>query len=167
MTEDTGQDPATTTFNLVFVCTGNTCRSPLAEALARRELERREWRHVRLASAGLAANEGCPASRHAVSVGERRGLDLGSHRSRRFTPELLQWADLVLAMSPSHVWAVQRMGGGEKVALLGQFAVGDAGEGLPIRDPFGGEEEDYEATVRDLEPLVGAVFDRLAPILHP
>jgi protein-tyrosine phosphatase len=168
MTEDTAPDaPRGTTFNLVFVCTGNTCRSPLAEALARRELERRGWRHVEVVSAGLAADDGYPASRNAVAVAERSGLELGRHRSRALTPELVEWADLVLAMSPSHVHALERGGAGDKVALLGDFAAGEGGEGSAVRDPFGGDEEAYEATLRELEPLVSAVFDRLAPILHP
>lgn len=168
MTEDTAPDaPRGTTFNLVFVCTGNTCRSPLAEALARRELERRGWKHVEVVSAGLAADDGSPASRNAVAVGERYGLELGGHRSRALTPEMVDWADLVLAMSPSHVYALERGGAGAKVALLGDFAAGEGGEGAAVRDPFGGDEEAYEATLRELEPLVGAVFDRLAPILHP
>jgi len=168
MDEPTALDaPRTTTFNLVFVCTGNTCRSPLAEALARRELERREWQHVEVVSAGLAAEEGYPASVNALAVAERHGLDLSGHRSRPLTPELVDWADLVLAMSPSHVRALARGGVGEKVSLLGDFAAGADGEGAPVHDPFGGDEAAYEETLRELEPLVSAVFDRLAPILHP
>ncbi|HEX2188020.1 MAG TPA: low molecular weight protein arginine phosphatase [Longimicrobiaceae bacterium] len=168
MNEDTAQDPPrTTTFNLVFVCTGNTCRSPLAEALARRELERRGWRNVQVASAGLAADEGSSASRHAVAVAARRGIDLSAHRSRLLTPEMVEWADLVLAMSPSHVYALDRGGAAEKVSLLGDFAAGGEGEGEPVRDPFGGDEDAYEATLRELEPLVTAALDRLAPILDP
>ena len=151
MTEDTAPDaPRGTTFNLVFVCTGNTCRSPLAEALARRELERRGWRHVEVVSAGLAADDGYPASRNAVAVAGRSGLQLAGHRSRALTPELVECG-----------------GAGDKVALLGDFAAGEGGEGSAVRDPFGGDEEAYEATLRELEPLVSAVFDRLAPILHP
>jgi protein-tyrosine-phosphatase len=168
MTEETATEaPRTTTYNVVFVCTGNTCRSPLAAALARRELERRGWQHVEVASAGLAAEEGYPASRHALAVAQRHALELAEHRSRPLTPQMVEWADLVLAMSPSHVYALERGGAGEKVALLGDFAAGGPGEGAPVADPFGGDEDAYEATFRELEPLVAAVFDRLAPILHP
>jgi protein-tyrosine-phosphatase len=162
--DTTPEHPATTTFNVVFVCTGNTCRSPLAEALARHEVTAREWHHVRVASAGMAANPGDPASRHAVAVGRRHGLDLEAHRSRPLTPDLLEWADLVLTMSPSHLYAVAEMGAEEKVALLGEFA--EEG-GAPVPDPFGGDEAAYEDTLLELRRLVRAAFDRLAPILHP
>lgn len=159
--------PETTTYNLLFVCTGNTCRSPLAEVLARRELARRGWGHVSVASAGTNAAAGAPASAEALAVAARRGLDLGYHRSRPLTPDAVRWADLVLAMGPSHRASVQRLGGDDKVALLTDFAAGADGIGHAVADPFGGSEAVYEETARELEALIAASLDRLAPILHP
>ena len=165
--EEESRPPPTTTFNILFVCTGNTCRSPLAAVLARRALELRGWQHVQIASAGAAAEEGSGASAHAITVAERAGLDLSSHRSRLLSAELAEWADLILVMSPSHGWAVDHVGGGEKVALLGDFAAGAEGAGRSVPDPFGGDEKDYALTMRELERLIEAALDRLAPILHP
>lgn len=168
MTEDTAPDaPRGTTFNLVFVCTGNTCRSPLAEGIAREELERRGWRNVRVASAGLAARGGEEATGHAVTVAGRDGIDLSGHRSQPLTPELAGWADLILAMGPSHVAALHRVGAAEKAATLGDFVAGGEGAGYPVADPYGGPEEVYEETYRELRALISAAFDRLAPILAP
>jgi protein-tyrosine phosphatase len=159
--------PRTTVFRILFVCTGNTCRSPLAEALARAEIARRGWKHVEAASAGLAAADGDPAARAGVAVAARAGLDLASHRSRQLTPGLAASADLILAMGSAHLAELRRLGVGERAATVGDFAAGGEGEGPTVQDPFGGSEAVYEETLQELRTLVVAALDRLEPVLAP
>lgn len=162
--ERAGAASEPTTYNILFVCTGNTCRSPLAAVIARRLLEERDWRHVEVASAGIAASEGFPATENGVLVAEEQGLDLSGHRTRPLTPELVQWADLILGMGPSHVLAVQQIGAEEKAALITDFA-DEGAHGIP--DPFGGDVDAYRRTYRELARAIEAVLTRLEPILSP
>jgi len=149
---------------LLFVCSGNTCRSPLAEALARRWAEEREWESLEVRSAGTSALPGLPASEGALRAARRHGLDLGGHRSSRLGRDHVEWADLVLAMAPHHLREVAALGGGGKGVLLTAYAAGEevpSGAGDPVPDPFGGDDEVYEETYRLLAGLVERAMRRL------
>lgn len=156
--------PDPTPFRVLFVCTGNTCRSPLAEALARRYAEERGWDGLEVRSAGVAAGSGMPASGGSLRVAERHGLDLGEHRSRPLTPELGDWADLILTMSTSHLTAMESLGLSGRATRIDLFVGGDDAQG-GVPDPFGGDDEAYEATYTALESLVAEALDRLEPLL--
>ena len=147
--------------NLLLVCTGNTCRSPLAEAILRRELEARGVTDVTVTSAGTGAWDGVPASEGSYLVGLEHELDLSNHRARLLTRELVEQADLILTMGRSHVARAEVLGGAGRTQLLGEFA-GRDGPSAEVRDPFGGELEQYREAYRDLASLLAAVAERLA-----
>jgi protein-tyrosine-phosphatase len=158
--------PRGTTYNLLFVCTGNTCRSPMAAAITRGAVAARGWSHVEVRSAGTGAAAGSSASEQAVDVAAEHDLDLQQHQAQALTADLVEWADLVLAMGPAHVQAVTALGGHGKTVIVTDFVEG-AGAGAPVADPFGGDHDSYRATFAQLRQAVDAVLDRIEPILSP
>lgn len=150
------------TYNLLFVCTGNTCRSPMAEALARTSLAERGWSGVEVASAGVAALAGSPVSREVPVVLAEEGIEMQDHRAAELTPERVEWADAIFVMGPHHASAVEAMGGNDKLQLVTAFLDGDEAS-RPVVDPFGGGLDLYRATRDQLVRAVDALLDHLEP----
>src|SRR5437870_13862411 len=144
---------------VLFVCTGNICRSPLAASLLERALKERGL-EVAVTSAGTGAWDGAPASEGAYLVGLERGLDLSGHRARLLTREIVEQAGLILTMARHHRARVDELGGEGRVFVLGEYA-GREGEDAEVSDPFGGDLEVYRDTVAELEALVDATVERL------
>jgi protein-tyrosine-phosphatase len=109
---------------VLFVCTGNTCRSPLAAAFARKLADERRMFGLSFDSAGTGAFDGGGASEAAILVGIERGVDLSAHRTRALTPALIAEADFVLVMGPQHLETVRIHGSESKVRLLDHFTSG-------------------------------------------
>ena len=131
---------------ILFVCSGNLCRSPMAEAYMRQRLamDGRHGAHV-IESAGTLGLEGDPADSVAIATVERdSGADLRPHRSRGLRRDIIEDADLVLVMERGHLSAVQALGADPKrTFVLSEYP--EPGEPtLPLSDPFGGSLESYE-----------------------
>jgi len=150
----------TKTIQILLVCTGNICRSPLAAALLERALAERAIEGIDISSAGTGAWDGAPVSEGAYLVGLERGLDLSGHRARLLTRELVQAADLVLTMARHHRARVDELGGEGHVFVLGEYAGRESDE-AEVSDPFGGDLGVYRDTCSELEALVQTAVDRI------
>lgn len=140
---------------ILFICTGNTCRSPMAEGLAREMF----GDAVQVSSAGMEAWEGAEASSYALEVLKEQNVDLSQHRSRKIRADILADADWIIPMTQAH----------EKV--LGQIFpqyvhktryLGDWGEQKrDVCDPWRGSLEVYRQTAQEIGELLSALKDHL------
>lgn len=134
---------------VVMVCTGNTCRSPMAEALLRHMLPGAD-----VSSAGLYAASGETASAAAQREMARRGLSLSAHRSRLLTRDVARGA-LLLCMTESHLYALRQAWPDAAADTLMRFA-GLRGD---IDDPFGGDDEDYRRAADQIEAAIRRIVE--------
>lgn len=140
--------------NVFFVCTGNTCRSPMAEAI----LKSMELPGVNVRSAGLFAGGGS-ISKNAHSVLSDEGIDF-DHWSRSVEAEDIRWASLILTMTASHKEMLinQYPQSADKVFTLKEYVDGFAGD---VSDPYGGPESVYRRTFEELKALLARLQRKL------
>ena len=151
--------------NILFVCSANMCRSPMAEGLFIKLLKQRapqsEWL---VSSAGVWAMDGSRASEGAAKAMQRRGIDLGYHRARVVSREMILDSDLILVMERNHKEALQAAFPqyADKIYMLTEMV----GLSHDIRDPIGGASMDYDDTADELEQLLESGFHQIQSLIQ-
>ena len=139
---------------IIFLCTGNTCRSPMAEGLFRAH-NGEEKTGLAALSAGMYASDGLPASGNAVTAAAELGADITSHRSRMLTPELAREAKYLVCMTGAHY---------DRLCELFPDCADKIFTLLPedISDPFGGDLATYRRSAAEIDKGVQAVIESLS-----
>ena len=150
--------------SVLFVCTANQCRSPMAEALLKAlAAQRGEADRWQIQSAGTWAEPGRPATQLSQAIMRQRNIDLSAHRSHPVDAEGLAAAALILVMTQHHQEALQAEFPEvqDKVLLLSQLI----DRNFDVEDPFGGSVDDYELCATDLQNILIDGYDRLAEMI--
>ena len=135
---------------ILFVCTGNTCRSPMAEGFANAEFQRLGLDYI-AESAGLSADEG-GANEKSILVMEEYGIDISGHKARQLTLEMTEDIERIYTMTPAQAYLLKQLLPNKKI-----FPLTDEG----IGDPYGGSEEIYRNCAKEIKNAVEDIGEEL------
>lgn len=139
---------------ILVICTGNTCRSPVVEAVLNQRLNASSLKDWEIQSAGTNASAGSPASPFGVeALKVAEGIDIDAHRSKKVSQEMISTADLVICLAERHRESLENAFelGDRPVELLTEFVSNKSGD---VVDPYGGSREDYEKMVSTVIELI-------------
>lgn len=153
--------------NILFVCTGNTCRSPMAEGIFNHAvLNEEKLEGIKASSAGISAFSGDDANPKAQkAVKELFGIDIKSHRARTISKEDLEKADIILTMTKGHKEIILSFMPGvkSKIWTLKEYVSEDkkSNDNLDIQDPYGMDEEVYKNCAKELKLFIDKLIEKL------
>lgn len=146
---------------VLFLCTGDTCRGPMAQGYMREALLQKEMKGFDVRTAGVMTIAGLIPTQEAVQVMKNASVDITGHRSTPLTPELVRKADLILGMSPFHVQYALRLSEDAKgkTYLLKEFAQSDM-KNYQITDPMGATLEVYKRVYREMKMAIDRMIEQ-------
>lgn len=157
--------------NILFVCTGNTCRSSMAEGIFKHLIKESKIENVCVSSAGISAFEGDGANEKAIYTLNKKEIDISNHKARQLSKDIIDGSDLILTMTSSHKKMILNAlpEHFHKVYTLKEYAFiinGEetAGKNLDIDDPFGLDYNVYEKVAQEIEEQLIEIINNIDEI---
>jgi len=154
--------------NILFVCTGNTCRSSMAEGIFKKKLKNISEKHMKVSSAGISAIEGQPANEKSIKVLETKGIDISPHRAKQLTSDMISQSDLILTMTEEHKKIIKTYfpNSINKIFTLKEYAQKINNEkisrnNLDIDDPYGMDYNMYNQSMEEIETQIDKIVNKL------